>query len=115
MGMIIKKIFSISKRKKQHLNTSDKEKFKFFLRNFTTVYLSSIWTKIIEDIHRNIYDYIEKFDLLCNFSSKIGRKEDNQLNFLNLFFESSLISLYVSIVINNYRNLQIHRTINAQY
>lgn len=51
MGMIIKKIFSISKRKKQHLNTSDKEKFKFFLRNFTTVYLSNIWTKIIEEIH----------------------------------------------------------------
>lgn len=79
MGMIIKKIFSISKRKKQHLNTSDKEKFKFFLRNFTTVYLSSIWTKIIEEIHIFIVIYMITSKNLIYYAIFLPKFEEKKI------------------------------------
>lgn len=79
MGMIIKKIFSISKRKKQHLNTSDKEKFKFFLRNFTTVYLSSIWTKIIEEIHIFIVIYMITSKNLIYYAIFLPKLEEKKI------------------------------------
>lgn len=77
--MIIKKIFSISKRKKQHLNTSDKEKFKFFLRNFTTVYLSSIWTKIIEEIHIFIVIYMITSKNLIYYAIFLPKFEEKKI------------------------------------
>lgn len=79
MGMIIKKIFSISKRKRQHLNTSDKEKFKFFLRNFTTVYLSSIWTKIIEEIHIFIVIYMITSKNLIYYAIFLPKLEEKKI------------------------------------
>lgn len=79
MGMIIKKIFSISKRKRQHLNTSDKEKFKFFLRNFTTVYLSSIWTKIIEEIHIFIVIYMITSKNLIYYAIFLPKFEEKKI------------------------------------